>query len=123
MHNVHQLRSEGEAEKVRAQMIGNRIGQIMEIFVFEKHNEFTWNTLTKMINIYLDFIMHTEPDNLVDFAVQCDVFNNAQAATVKGDLRIDLALKISEKGGFIFVPITLKSTKEEMIQDMTEELK
>jgi hypothetical protein len=123
MHNVHQLRSDVEAEKVKAQMIGNQVGQIMEIFIFEKNEEFTWNTITKMANIYLDFVMHTEPKNLLDFGVQCDVFNNASAATVKGDLKLDLALKISEKGGFIFIPVTLKKVDPATIQDMTEELK
>ena len=123
MHNVHQLRSEVEAERIRAQLIGNRIGQIMEIFIFEDNSEFTWNTITKLTNTYLDYVMHTEPAELVDFAVQCDVFNNAAAATVKGDLRMDLALKISEKGGFIFIPITLKRVNPATVQDMTEELK
>jgi len=114
---VHQMRADLEAERIKAQEIGNIVGEsIVRMFLPDKSTPFTQSTIEKMVKIYLDYLVESGAMRLFDFAVQCDAHNNTPFMADQGKYRVDLALKISEDGGMIFVPVDIKPRKAEVVE-------
>lgn len=83
---------------------------ILKDYMFECNDKKTWDSASGKVFDFLGSLIDTE--EIYDYSVRCDGTNNTPETIDAAELHLDAAVKLDKDSEFIFMPVTLKPTKE-----------